>query len=256
MDTLKQNNIFAIRDEEKKGIYVPSLKTKVLEAICFPYYFDSMMVNIKYRSLPKIFWQTAKARKMVFGHDDALNDLIWQETAHKKACEKDPKIGCLPMQRQLILVEGEMDKLAFNEAGFWNVTSVPDGAPPLVNNKPTTPEQDPKFEYLLSCEDLFNRAEVIVIATDMDAPGQALREELARRLGRSRCKLVKFPRHGANMQKVNKGVEESIRQIKESLKEAIEYNKMDEVTRLMQLLHNMNECIEWGEKRMETMYLY
>lgn len=32
-------------------------------------------------------------------------------------------------QPEIILVEGEMDKLALEEAGFFNVASVPDGAP-------------------------------------------------------------------------------------------------------------------------------
>ncbi len=32
-------------------------------------------------------------------------------------------------QPEIIIVEGEMDKLAFEEAGFTNVASVPDGAP-------------------------------------------------------------------------------------------------------------------------------
>ncbi|KAJ0081334.1 hypothetical protein Patl1_11546 [Pistacia atlantica] len=36
--------------------------------------------------------------------------------------------------------------------------------------------------------------EVGMIATDGDAPGQALAEELARRLGRERCQGVKWPK--------------------------------------------------------------
>lgn len=37
----------------------------------------------------------------------------------------------------------------------------------------------------------------IIIATDSDGPGQALSEELARRLGRERCWRVKWPTAGA-----------------------------------------------------------
>lgn len=32
-------------------------------------------------------------------------------------------------QPEIIIVEGEMDKLALEEAGYTNVVSVPDGAP-------------------------------------------------------------------------------------------------------------------------------
>ncbi|KAF3785835.1 Twinkle-like protein [Nymphaea thermarum] len=35
----------------------------------------------------------------------------------------------------LTLVEGEIDKLSMEEAGFLNCVSVPDGAPPRVSEK-------------------------------------------------------------------------------------------------------------------------
>jgi hypothetical protein len=39
-------------------------------------------------------------------------------------------------------VEGEMDKLAMEEAGFRNCVSVPDGAPPSVSPKELPPNQE------------------------------------------------------------------------------------------------------------------
>ena len=39
----------------------------------------------------------------------------------------------------------------------------------------------------------------IVLATDNDEPGQALAEELARRLGRERCLLVRWPQGAENV---------------------------------------------------------
>jgi len=39
-------------------------------------------------------------------------------------------------------VEGEMDKLAMEEAGFRNCVSVPDGAPPSVSQKELPPNQE------------------------------------------------------------------------------------------------------------------
>ena len=43
-------------------------------------------------------------------------------------------------------MEGEMDKLAFEEAGFLNVVSVPDGAPQVLS--PPAPLQ--RLPYLLA----------------------------------------------------------------------------------------------------------
>lgn len=40
----------------------------------------------------------------------------------------------------LLQVEGEMDKLAMEEAGFRNCVSVPDGAPASVSKKDLPPE--------------------------------------------------------------------------------------------------------------------
>ena len=81
----------------------------------FPYYRNGELVNVKYRSLDKEFSQVPKAEKVLFGVDDC-----------KGASE-------------IIIVEGEMDKLALEEAGFRHVVSVPDGAPPRL------------FTYVFQC---------------------------------------------------------------------------------------------------------
>lgn len=59
---------------------------------------------------------------------------------------------------EIIIVEGEMDKLAMNEAGIWNVISVPDGAPSQASaSKPLPPSnQDQKFSYLWNCRYAFS----------------------------------------------------------------------------------------------------
>ena len=72
----------------------------------FPYYRNGELVNVKYRSLDKEFSQVPKAEKVLFGVDDCRG------------------------ASEIIIVEGEMDKLALEEAGFRHVVSVPDGAPP------------------------------------------------------------------------------------------------------------------------------
>ncbi|XP_066341108.1 primase homolog protein-like [Miscanthus floridulus] len=54
--------------------------------------------------------------------------------------------------------------------------------------------QDKKYNYLWNCKDYLDSASRIILATDDDHPGQALAEELARRLGKERCWRVKWPK--------------------------------------------------------------
>ena len=95
---------------------------------------------------------------------------------------------------EIVIVEGEMDKLALEQAGIKNVVSVPDGAPGKVRDGDLpAPEEDRKFEYLWNCRAALDPVSRIVIAVDSDGPGQALAEELARRLGKERCYRVTWP---------------------------------------------------------------
>ncbi|KAK4597888.1 hypothetical protein RGQ29_015417 [Quercus rubra] len=139
--------------------------------IAFTYWKDGKLVSCKYRDSNKKFWQEANTEKIFYGLDDI----------------KD--------KSDIIIVEGEMDKLAMEEAGFRNCVSVPDGAPPVVSTKDLPPEEkDIKYQYLWNCKEYLQKASRIVLATDGDEAGQALAEELARRLGRERCWRVKWPK--------------------------------------------------------------
>ena len=74
---------------------------------------------------------------------------------------------------EIVVVEGEMDKLALEEAGVTNVVSVPDGAPRQVKEGTLPPpEEDTKYLYLWNCRAILDQAVRIVLATDSDAPGQ------------------------------------------------------------------------------------
>ncbi|KAL3682193.1 hypothetical protein R1sor_000215 [Riccia sorocarpa] len=138
--------------------------------IAFPYTRDGEIVNCKFRSVDKKFWQVKGAEKVFYGLDDIKHS------------------------KEIIIVEGEIDKLTLYEAGYTNCVSVPDGAPPKVSTDGPVSPQDKKYEYLYNCREYFKNATRIVLATDADEPGQALAEELARRLGRERCWRVKWPR--------------------------------------------------------------
>ena len=75
---------------------------------------------------------------------------------------------------EVIIVEGEMDKLALEEAGLRNTLSVPDGAPREVRaGDVPPPDADTKYAYLWNCRAVLDQAARIVLATDGDAPGQA-----------------------------------------------------------------------------------
>ena len=74
---------------------------------------------------------------------------------------------------EIVIVEGEMDKLALEEAGFRNVVSVPDGAPSRVKEGSLPPpEEDTKYLYIWNCRAVLDQAVRIVLATDSDPPGQ------------------------------------------------------------------------------------
>ncbi|MBT6205934.1 MAG: toprim domain-containing protein [Rhodospirillaceae bacterium] len=135
----------------------------------FPYFRDGQLVNIKYRTEAKRFRQTAGADKVFYGLDDIAGE-TWA-----------------------IITEGEMDKLALEEAGYINVLSVPDGAPKAVKDEAVTPEHDTKFSYVWNCKAWLDPLTKIILAVDGDGPGKALEEELARRLGRDRCWRVTWP---------------------------------------------------------------
>ena len=52
-------------------------------------------------------------------------------------------------QKEVIFVEGEVDKLSMEEAGSRNVTSIPEGAPASVQPGPLPkPADDKKFLFL------------------------------------------------------------------------------------------------------------
>jgi twinkle protein len=140
------------------------------EAMVFPYVHHGEVVNHKYRWSPKKFRQDRHSRRTLFNADSLEAD----------------DLG--------IIVEGEADVLALWEAGYRQVVSLPDGAPPRVSDT-YDPENDDDDRYeALRTEERFQRLKRIVIAVDTDDAGRAHAEEIARRMGKERCWLVEWPR--------------------------------------------------------------
>ena len=92
----------------------------------------------------------------------------------------------------LIITEGEIDALSCIQAGL-SAMSVPNGAPSRVTEGKVDPSEDGKFRYVWGAKDLFKSADKVVLLTDADIPGQALAEELARRIGKGKCWRVDMP---------------------------------------------------------------
>jgi twinkle protein len=147
--TLKKMKIYS--DVE----YVPQREKKE-EVICYPYFRNGELVNVKYRAGLKAFFLVKNAELILYNLD------------------------VVTQNESLIIVEGEMDALTFIECGYDNVVSVPNGASSL------------DLSFLDSCMDDLDKIKTFYIAVDFDEQGLKLKNELVRRLGQERCKVVTF----------------------------------------------------------------
>jgi twinkle protein len=132
--------------------------SKMENTIHFNYFMGDQLINIKYRDGRKNF-KLYKGAEKVFYNINSVVGYDW-----------------------CVLVEGEMDVLALHEAGIKNVISVPNGATLNSNN----------LDYLDNCIDYLDDKTKIILAVDADEAGQALKQELIRRLGAEVCYLVDF----------------------------------------------------------------
>lgn len=145
------------------------------EAIGFPYFREGALVAAKYRRFPdKEFTQDVGGAHDLFG------------------------IDLVTKGKPLVIVEGEMDQLSMMEAGIENVVSVPGGAPMKVADGKVSASEDKRFAFIWNAREIIEAAPYVVIATDQDGPGQALAEEIARRIGKEKCRLAKFDNKDAN----------------------------------------------------------
>jgi len=126
--------------------------------IQFNYIIGDELINVKYRDGRKNFKLYKGAEKIFYN----INSIVGYDTC--------------------IITEGEMDVLALHEAGIKNAISVPNGATLNSNN----------LDYLDNCIDYFEDKERVILALDDDEPGQALQQELIRRLGAEVCFLTTF----------------------------------------------------------------
>lgn len=163
-----ERNIGA-RTVRKFGIYATTRRFPdpigEAQAIVFPYVWKGEVVNRKYRPHP--------AKNPQAQEKDALQTLY--------------NADVLDGADVVHIVEGEPDVIALGELGI-SAVSLKDGAPSKVND-----QSEKRFEALATHAEALSQIRKFVLAGDMDGPGLALREELARRLGRHRCWLVTWP---------------------------------------------------------------
>jgi len=126
--------------------------------IKFNYFMGDQLINVKYRDGRKNFKLYKGAEKVFYN----INSIVGYDYC--------------------VITEGEMDVLAFHEAGIPNTISVPNGATLNSNN----------LDYLDNCIDYFEDKDKVILAVDSDEAGQALQSELVRRLGAEVCYLASF----------------------------------------------------------------
>ncbi len=122
----------------------------------FNYYLNGELINTKFRTGDKCFKLCSGAQLIPYLIDNIKG------------------------QKECIITEGEMDALSFYECGMKNVISVPNGA-------------NANLDYLDDfIEDYFDDKDTIYIASDTDTKGVELRNELLRRFGAERCRVLVY----------------------------------------------------------------
>jgi twinkle protein len=162
-------------------VYMPQIEDNA-EAVIFPYFRGGEVINRKYRTIgEKHFRLETGCELVLYGLDD------------------------IDAEKPLVWVEGELDKLSLEVAGFRSVVSVPNGAP-----NPSAKNFDSLFNFLDADREKIETVKRHIIAVDADGPGSRLEAELARRLGPEKCSRVRWPEgcKDANDVLAKHGVEE------------------------------------------------
>lgn len=171
---IRQDTLIHFKIGEEK-VYQPQ-KLKECNSIVFNYFEGDSVVNKKFRTADKAFTQSKGGKAILYN----VNSLIGSETAY--------------------IVEGEMDVLAFYEIGIENVVSIPNGA-------------NDNDDYWKNSEKYLKDIKEFVIATDNDEKGIIIREKIAQRLGRFRCKFLAFEHKDANGELINADLRESVKNV-------------------------------------------
>lgn len=130
--------------------------------IQYNYFRNGELINIKSRDSVKMFKLVKDAELILYNLDSLIN------------------------AKECFWVEGENDCAALVEAGLMRegtaVVSVPNGASKTTNN----------LQYIDNCFEFLENIENHYLGFDNDANGRKLREEVATRFGKEKCKYVEW----------------------------------------------------------------
>jgi twinkle protein len=197
--------------------------TKDGNGIVFPYFRDGQLINYKTRLIgEKKFYQAKEAEPIMFNLDRLIG------------------------QKEIIVCEGEIDSLSWEVAGYKNHTTVNQGAP-----NENDLNIDKKLECITNCYSVFESADTIYLAVDNDPNGKRLEQELIRRFGAEKCKLIDFKDcKDANEYLIKHGSFELSKLLKES-KDV----KIEGVFTMQDNFDSMMYGFENGQKRGQTTYI-
>ena len=139
--------------------------------IVFPYLKDGVHINTKYLHVER-----PDGKKQIRQEKNAEPCLFGWHALEKK----------FPTTRFVALTEGETDCLTLHQCGI-PALSVPNGG------------GGGKKQDWIDCDfDRMSRFDTLYLCLDNDEPGQEATQEIARRLGPERCRMVTLPHKDAN----------------------------------------------------------
>ena len=138
--------------------------------LAVPYVDHGRVVNHKYRL-------TSEKRHRM---DEGAPLILWNLEALERAADSG---------QPWVLFEGEWDAMVALQLG-WEASSVPNGAPSSASDDPANAK---RYDFLWKVRDLIQRVEKIILATDDDEAGKALRADLIALIGPEKCCFVEYP---------------------------------------------------------------
>lgn len=161
------------------------LKTSA-DRIEIPYIRNGETVYKKYRGIAeKTFSCDAGSKPFLYNFDCIQDDTL---------------------DMPVLITEGEFDCIAAIQAGHLRSVSVPNGSQGVNGN----------LDYLDEIEGFLRKQKTIILACDGDEKGSELLQALSFRLGRMRCKWLKYPKGCKDLNETlvkfgTRGVQETIR---------------------------------------------
>ena len=172
---IKQSTLMHFGITEEKQ-FIPQVGREQ-NCIVFNYFEGSKVVNKKYRDGRKNFTQSKGGKPMFYN----LNSIIGA--------------------KKVYIVEGEFDVLALYEIGITSVISLPSGA-------------NDNDDYWQNSKDYLTEVEEYIIAVDNDEKGELIRDKIAHRLGKYRCKFIEWKGKDANDDLLSGDLNKSIENLK------------------------------------------